>query len=196
MQLLINIIVLASIYALIACGYVLIYRVSRVLNLAHGELMMLGAYLLLATASMFAANAALAIAAAVLLSVAVGILVYLFLMRRMTGEMVLAAILATVALGILVRGVLVLIWSSQQQYPGPGAARCKSDACIWQRAYFNMVLGFGARECGRLFWILLCSFASAVGACVYALPGRIRCWQHSAASICTLSMLWRGRFRR
>jgi len=117
LQLLVNIIVLASIYALIACGYVLIYRVSRVLNLAHGELMMLGAYLLLATASIFAANAALAIAAAVLLSVAVGILVYLFLMQRMTGEMVLAAILATVALGILVRGVLVLIWSSQQQYP-------------------------------------------------------------------------------
>ena len=42
MQLIVNIVVLASIYALIACGYVLIYRVSRVLNLAHGELMMLG----------------------------------------------------------------------------------------------------------------------------------------------------------
>ena len=45
MQLAVNIIVLSAIYALIACGYVLIYRVSRVLNLAHGELMMLGAYL-------------------------------------------------------------------------------------------------------------------------------------------------------
>jgi Branched-chain amino acid ABC-type transport system, permease components len=44
LQLIVNIVVLASIYALIACGYVLIYRVSRVLNLAHGELMMLGAY--------------------------------------------------------------------------------------------------------------------------------------------------------
>ena len=44
MQLLVNIVVLASIYALIACGDVLIYRVSRVLNLAHGELMMLGGY--------------------------------------------------------------------------------------------------------------------------------------------------------
>ena len=51
MQLIVNIVVLAAIYALIACGYVLIYRVSRVLNLAHGELMMLGAYLLLTTAS-------------------------------------------------------------------------------------------------------------------------------------------------
>ena len=37
---------LAAIYALISAGYVLIYRVSRVLNLAHGELMMLAAYLL------------------------------------------------------------------------------------------------------------------------------------------------------
>lgn len=117
MQLVVNIVVLASIYALIACGYVLIYRVSRVLNLAHGELMMLGAYLLLATASMFAATAALAITAAILLSATAGVLVYVLLMRRMTGEMVLAAILTTVALGILVRGLLALIWSSQQQYP-------------------------------------------------------------------------------
>ena len=62
MQLVVNIIVLSAIYALIACGYVLIYRVSRVLNLAHGELMMLGAYLLLATATSFGGNPLTAIA--------------------------------------------------------------------------------------------------------------------------------------
>jgi len=117
-QLVVNIVVLASIYALIACGYVLIYRVSRVLNLAHGELMMLGAYLLLMTASMFAGNAFAAIAVAVMLSLVVGVLVYVLLMRKMAGEMVLAAVLTTVALGILLRGLMVLIWSAQQQYPG------------------------------------------------------------------------------
>lgn len=117
MQLLVNIVVLASIYALIACGYVMIYRVSRVLNLAHGELMMLGAYLLLATASLFSGHAAMALGAAVVLSLVVGLLVYVFLMRKMTGEMVLAAILTTVALGILIRGLVVLFWSAQQQYP-------------------------------------------------------------------------------
>ena len=117
MQLLVNIVVLASIYALIACGYVMIYRVSRVLNLAHGELMMLGAYMLLATASLFSGHAAMALGAAVVLSVVVGLLVYVFLMRKMTGEMVLAAILTTVALGILIRGLVVLLWSAQQQYP-------------------------------------------------------------------------------
>jgi branched-chain amino acid transport system permease protein len=116
-QLAVNIIVLASIYALIACGYVLIYRVSRVLNLAHGELMMLGAYLVLATASLFSDRPAIALSAAVLLSLLVGALVYVFLMRKMTGEMVLAAILTTVALGILIRGLAILIWSAQQQYP-------------------------------------------------------------------------------
>jgi branched-chain amino acid transport system permease protein len=141
-QLIVNIVVLSAIYALIACGYVLIYRVSRVLNLAHGELMMLGAYLLLATASSFSGNPFAAIAAAVGLSLLVGVLVYLFLMRKMTGEMVLAAVLTTVALGILLRGLMVLIWSAQQQYPGqalgfanpalqlPGGARISLFAAI------------------------------------------------------------------
>src|SRR5499426_4704420 len=117
MQLAVNIVVLASIYALIACGYVLVYRVSRVLNLAHGELMMLGAYMLLLTASQFSSHWSIAIAAAMGLSLMVGVLVYLFLMRKMTGEMMLAAVLTTVALGILLRGAMVLIWSAQQQYP-------------------------------------------------------------------------------
>ena len=91
MQLAVNIIVLSAIYALIACGYVLIYRVSRVLNLAHGELMMLGSYLMLTTAWLLAANPFTAIACAIGLSLVVGVLVYVLLMRKMTGEMVLAA---------------------------------------------------------------------------------------------------------
>lgn len=116
-QLVVNIVVLASIYALIACGYVLIYRVSRVLNLAHGELMMLCSYLLLTTASLFSGNPAVAILMALGLSLTVGAFVYLFLMRRMTGEMVLAAVLTTIALGVLIRGLVIMFWSAQQQYP-------------------------------------------------------------------------------
>jgi branched-chain amino acid transport system permease protein len=141
-QLIVNITVLAAIYALIACGYVLVYRVSRVLNLAHGELMMVGAYLLLSTASLFAGNPVAALAAALALSLVVGVLVYLFLMRKMTGEMVLAAVLTTVALGILLRGAVVLIWSAQQQYPAqalglsnpgialPGGARISTWSAV------------------------------------------------------------------
>jgi branched-chain amino acid transport system permease protein len=141
-QLAVNTLVLTAIYALIACGYVLIYRVSRVLNLAHGELMMLGAYLLLMTASQFSGHWAVAIAAAVGLSLLAGVLVFLFLMRKMTGEMVLAAVLTTVALGTLLRGVMVLIWSARQHYPAqrlqitnfaialPGGARMSLCAAL------------------------------------------------------------------
>ena len=117
MQLAVNIAVLASIYALICCGYVLIYRVSRVLSLAHGELMMLGAYGLYATASLFSGHPLLAVAAAGGLALAVGAAVYAALMWRMTGESVLAAVLATIALGILLRGLMVLVFGTQTQYP-------------------------------------------------------------------------------
>ncbi len=117
MQLAINIAVLASIYALISCGYVLIYRVSRVLSLAHGELMMLGAYGLYATASLFSGHPLVAIAAAAALAVAVGVLVYVALMWRMTGESVLAAVLATIALGILLRGAMILVFGTQTRHP-------------------------------------------------------------------------------
>src|SRR5262245_16866530 len=104
--------------------------------------MMLGAYLLVATASTFAGDPITAIAAAVVLSLVVGVLVYVFLMRKMTGEMALAAVLTTVALGILLRGVMVLIWSAQQRYPGqdlglpnaalalPGGARISIFAAL------------------------------------------------------------------
>jgi branched-chain amino acid transport system permease protein len=137
-QLAVNIVVLASIYALIACGYVLIYRVSRVLNLAHGELMMLGAYLLLATASLFSDHPATALGAAVLLSMAVGTLVYVFLMRRMTGEMVLAAILTTVALGVLIRGLVILVWSAQQQYPAQVLAIANPSIALFGGARISL----------------------------------------------------------
>jgi branched-chain amino acid transport system permease protein len=116
-QLIVNITVLAAIYALLACGYVLIYRVSRVLNMAHGEIAMLGAYLRYTTASLFVGNPFTAIAVAVVMSLTVGVLVYVLLMRKMTGEMVLAAILTTIAIGILLRGLIVLIWSAAQQHP-------------------------------------------------------------------------------
>lgn len=117
MQVLANIVVLTALYALISCGYVLIYRVSRILNLAHGELMLVGAYLLVATAGLTPANPALVIAIAAGLSIVVGLMVYVFLMRRMTGQSVLAAILTTIALGILIRGLVVLIFSAQPLHP-------------------------------------------------------------------------------
>jgi branched-chain amino acid transport system permease protein len=156
-QLIANIVVLTAIYALIACGYVLVYRVSRVLNLAHGELMMLAAYLLLTTTSLFAGHPLTAIGSALGLSMLVGALVYVLLMRKLTGEMALAAVLCTIALGVLVRGATVLAWSAQQHYPSealgiantpialPGGARislCASLMVLTTAIVYGGLLAF------------------------------------------------------
>ncbi len=117
MQSLVNILVLGSLYALIACGYVIVYRTSRVLSLAHGELMMVGAFGLWVTIGLFASLPLAAALGALVLSAAVGLAVYAALMRRMTGQAVLAAVLATIALGILLRGLAVLIWGPTERHP-------------------------------------------------------------------------------
>jgi branched-chain amino acid transport system permease protein len=156
LQLIVNILVLAAIYALLGAGYVLVYRVSRVINLAHGELMMFGAYLLIATASLFAGHPYMAFVMAAVLGLVVGIGVYLALMRWMTGEAVLAAVLATIALGILLRGLVVLVWTAQQLYPAttlgwsnppvvlPGGARISTASltlvCATVAVYIGLYL--------------------------------------------------------
>jgi len=73
--------------------------------------------MLFTSASLFVGNPLTAIAVAVVMSLTIGVLVYVLLMRKMTGEMVLAAILTTIAIGILLRGLIVLIWSAAQQHP-------------------------------------------------------------------------------
>ena len=152
MQLAVNIVVLASIYALISCGYVLIYRASRVLSLAHGELMMLGAYGLYATASLFKGHPLVALAASFVLALVVGLLVYVLLMRRMTGESVLAAVLATIALGILLRGMMILAFGTQTRHP--------LEVLGWH----NESIPLGSARISSVSLVLVCATALCYGA--------------------------------
>lgn len=156
MQLAVNIAVLAAIYALIACGYVLIYRVSRVLSLAHGELMMLGAYGLSVTASLFGGHPLVAIAASAGLALTVGFLVYGLLMWRMTGESVLAAVLATIALGILLRGAMILAFGTQTLYP--------LQQLGWSNASIEVGFGAGSARISGAGLVLVVGTALVYGA--------------------------------
>ena len=113
----VNTIVLASLYCLICCGYVLIYRASRVLNLAHGELMTIGGYFLFTVAIGLFSKPIPSFLLACIFSLILGFIVYIFLMRFMAGESVFAAVLVTVALGILLRGLITLVWTSQLWHP-------------------------------------------------------------------------------
>ena len=111
--------VVASLYALLAAGYVLVYRASRVLNLAQGDMLTLGGYLLFTLATPLGGSPALAIPAAALASALAGVLIYWLLMRPMAGHPIFAAVLVTVTLGILLRAALVLVFTDRIRHPLP-----------------------------------------------------------------------------
>ena len=109
--------VVASLYALLGAGYVLVYRASRVLNLAQGDLLTLGGYFLFATATAFPGTPAFTLPLAAALSALTGVLVYVALMRPMAGHPVFAAVLVTVTLGILLRAAIVFGFTDRTRHP-------------------------------------------------------------------------------
>ena len=117
MNLLVVILIQASFYALLGMGYVLIYRATRVLNLAHGDLMVFGAYLFFQALSSSGGSLTLAIVAALLGAAVLGAVVYLAVMRPLASYPVAVGVLATIALGLVLRTIVTLIWSAQTRYP-------------------------------------------------------------------------------
>ena len=115
-QALATVVVVASLYALLGAGYVLVYRASRVLNLAQGDLLTLGGYLLFAAASAVPGVPALSVPLAAALSALAGVLIYLLLMRPMAGHPVFAAVLVTVTLGILLRAAIVFVFTDRTRH--------------------------------------------------------------------------------
>src|SRR2546425_8250050 len=111
--------VVASLYALLGAGYVLVYRASRVLNLAQGDLLTLGGYFLFATAATFPGAPVLALPLAAALSALTGVLVYVALMRPMAGHPVFAAVLGTVELRILLLAAVVPLFTRPPRPPLP-----------------------------------------------------------------------------
>ena len=117
LQALTTTLVVASLYALLGAGYVLVYRSSRVLNLAQGDLLTLGGYFLFAVATAFPGAPAVSLPLAALLSALTGVLVYVVLMRPMAGHPIFAAVLVTVTLGILLRAAIVFLFTDRTRHP-------------------------------------------------------------------------------
>jgi branched-chain amino acid transport system permease protein len=116
LQALATVVVVASLYALLGAGYVLVYRASRVLNLAQGDLLTLGGYFLFAVASAVPGVPALSLPLAAALSALAGVLIYLLLMRPMAGHPIFAAVLVTVTLGILLRAAIVFVFTDRTRH--------------------------------------------------------------------------------
>jgi len=112
LQLLTNGIVVGMVYALAALGFVLIYKASRVINLAQGYFVALGAFGALAIAQVTHLPFVLAVAASLAGSFLLGLLVERLLLRPMIGEQPIAVIMVTIGLAAVLRGGILLVWGA------------------------------------------------------------------------------------
>ncbi|MDT7884144.1 MAG: branched-chain amino acid ABC transporter permease [Thermoflexus sp.] len=111
LQLVLTGIMVGSIYALVAVGWALIYKCSGVLNLAMGELTLIGAYVSL-TFYEWGLPFPAALAATLAIGAVLGMLTERLFLRRLIGEPVLTVIMVTVGLSFFFRGIIELIWGT------------------------------------------------------------------------------------
>lgn len=97
-------------YALVAIGFVFIYRATEIINFAHGELMMLGAFMILTLAQIWGLNFWLAATLGILSLGAFGYLLDAVVMRRVVGESQASIFILTVAIGLMLRSLAGMIW--------------------------------------------------------------------------------------
>ena len=103
---------LGLMYALVALGIVLVYKSSAVANLAHGSLVMLGAFVTWAITTHLRFPLALALVAAVLVMAAVGAGIERLALRRMAGQPLIMILMLTLGLEIMLRGLAPAIWGA------------------------------------------------------------------------------------
>lgn len=155
-QLVVSGLALGAIYALVALGFVVIYRASKVFNFAQGDFLTVGAFLMssLASAGVPWGIALIgSMAGTGLLSAAVERL----MLRRMIGRPVFVTIILTIFVGILLRTVIMMIWGpTRRGMPTPWdpmAAAQVGGASILVNSL--VAIGAGAVAFGLFFYLVL-----------------------------------------
>lgn len=121
LQLVVSGLAVGSLYALIALGFVLIYKSTDILNFAQGEAMMIGAFLCY---SLIMAGVPFlwAVVAAAGLALVLGLATERLVLRPMIGERQFAVVMVTIGLSIFLRSLAGIIFGhSNQDFPTPFA---------------------------------------------------------------------------
>lgn len=104
-----NGLVSGGIYAIVAVGFITIYNVSKVINLAQGEFLMLGGMI---TVAMIGMNVpyALAVLMAILVVTLVGVAMQKYVIAYVKKASPISLIILTIGISTLIRGLASLIW--------------------------------------------------------------------------------------
>ncbi len=129
LQLLLNGVSQGCVYALVALGFVLIYKATETVNFAQGELMMIGGFVALIALGPLGLPLWLAFVMALAGTAALGYGLERFLLRPLLGQPAFTLVLMTLAVSMVLRGVVMMI-------PGLGT-ETHVLAAPWREATLN-----------------------------------------------------------
>ena len=109
---LINGISLGSVYAIIALGYTMVYGIAKMLNFAHGDVIMIGAYISFCATQYLELPAIVSVVMAMAVCTVLGIVIEGLAYRPLRQAASLAVLITAIGVSYLLQNVALLIWGS------------------------------------------------------------------------------------
>ncbi|MBQ8783057.1 MAG: branched-chain amino acid ABC transporter permease [Clostridia bacterium] len=103
---------LGSIYAIIALGYTMVYGIAKMLNFAHGDVIMVGGYLVFTVSTSMGLPVWIGMTAAVVGCTALGVLIERFAYRPLRGATSLAVLITAIGVSYLLQNLALLIFGA------------------------------------------------------------------------------------
>ena len=116
---LINGLSLGSIYAIIALGYTMVYGIAKMLNFAHGDVIMVGAYIAFCGLQYWNLPPVLAILLAMVVCTLLGITIEGLAYRPLRQATSLAVLITAIGMSYLLQNLALMIWGANpKSFPG------------------------------------------------------------------------------
>jgi branched-chain amino acid transport system permease protein len=114
LQLVVGGIALGFQYALVALGFVIIFKATHVINFAQGGFVMIGAFVAYQVATVWGMPFVVGVLAAMVVTALLGVLVERLVLRYMVGKPLFALIMITVGLLFVIQEFVSSLWTSDQ----------------------------------------------------------------------------------
>lgn len=109
---LINGISLGSVYAIIALGYTMVYGIAKMLNFAHGDVIMIGSFVVFITTSATGMNPLLAVLLSVVICTILGIVIERLAYKPLRGASPLAVLITAIGVSYFLQNIALLLFGA------------------------------------------------------------------------------------
>lgn len=106
---------LGSIYALIALGYTMVYGIAKMLNFAHGDVIMIGAYAVIVTVNQLHMPGLLAVLVSIIICALLGVVIEFLAYKPLRQAPPLAVLITAIGVSYFLQNLALLIFGSEQK---------------------------------------------------------------------------------